>query len=351
MSASRHAIAAVLVSSALFGASTPFARALVGDVSPMWLAALLYCGSGVGLSAVLLVRRRRGGAGPAIARADVGWLAGAIVAGGIAAPLLFTTGLARTSGATASLLLNLETVLTVVLAWFAFGEHRNARVVLGMTLIVGGCVVLGWPGADAAAQAASAGAPWIVLACACWAIDNNLTRRVAANDATAIAAAKGCVGGAVNLALAAALEPTLPAPAPALAAAVVGFLGYGVSLVLFVISLRELGVARASAYYGSAPFFGVAAAFALLHEPPDGRFAVALPLMAIGVWLHLTERHRHTHTHEVLTHTHPHRHDGHHRHAHAFEWDGTEPHVHPHTHEPLVHAHRHTPDLHHRHGH
>ncbi len=350
MSTAHRAIAYVLVSSALFGASTAFARALAGDVSPMWLAALLYAGSGIGLSAVLLVRPRRD-AGPRIARADIGWLAGAIVAGGIVAPVLFTTGLARTSGATASLLLNLEIVFTVALAWFAFGEHRNARVVIGMALIIAGCAVLGWPGVDAAAGAASAGAPWIVLACASWAIDNNLTRRVAANDATAIAAAKGCVGGAVNLALAATLEPSVPSPAHALAAGVVGFVGYGVSLVLFVVSLRALGVARASAYYGSAPFFGVAAAFVLLNEPLDARFAIALPLMAIGVWLHLTERHGHAHAHEAQTHTHPHSHDEHHRHGHAFEWDGTEPHVHAHTHESLVHAHGHTPDLHHRHGH
>jgi len=189
----RRAIAAVTVSSALFGASTAFARALVGEMSPMWLAALLYAGSGIGLLAVLVIRRRRDGT-PRIARPDIGWLAGAIVAGGVVAPILFTTGLARTSGAAASLLLNLEIVFTVALAWFAFGEHRNARVVVGMALIIGGCIVLGWPGAKAAAGAQSAGAPLVALACFCWAIDNNLTRRVAANDATAIAAAKGCAG-------------------------------------------------------------------------------------------------------------------------------------------------------------
>lgn len=346
-----RAIAAVGLSAALFGASTPLARALTAGVSPLWLAALLYAGSGIGLALVLLVQRARGTSRPRIARGDLGFLAGAIVVGGVIAPVLFTTGLARTSGATASLLLNLETVFTVALAWFVFREHRNARVVGGMALIVAGCTLLAWPGSDSDVRATSAGAAWIMLACLGWAIDNNLTRRVSANDATSIAAAKGLVGGSVNATIAFLSGAPIPAAVDAIATGAVGFAGYGVSLVLFVVALRELGIARASAYYGAAPFAGVAVAFLVLSEPADARFWAALPLMALGVWLHLTERHGHAHAHESQTHTHPHRHDEHHRHAHEFDWDGREPHAHAHTHDPLVHAHPHAPDLHHRHDH
>jgi hypothetical protein len=136
-----------------------------------------------------------------------------------------------------------------------------------------------------------------------------------------------------------------------LGAAGVGFFGYGASLVLFVVALRELGTARASAYYGVAPFVGVAVAFGLLGERPDPMFWGAVVLMALGVWLHLTERHGHPHAHDALAHTHPHTHDDHHRHEHAFVWDGQEPHTHPHVHDVLTHTHPHAPDLHHRHEH
>ena len=341
----------VFLSATLFGASTPFARLLIGDLDPLWLAGLLYAGSGLGLS-TLLALRQAGAAGThqrvtGIPRSDFRWLALSIVAGGIVAPVLFTFGLLTTPGATASLLLNLETVLTVAIAWFVFREHRNARVVTGMALIVAAGVLLaGTPGSGG-----GSGALLIALACLCWAIDNNSTRRVAGNDAMLIAAAKGLAGGAVNIGLALLLAGPVPSAPSALAAATVGFFGYGLSLTLFVVALRELGTARASAYYGVAPFVGVGVAFLLLGERADGAFWVAAGLMALGVWLHLTERHGHIHSHEALAHTHAHRHDAHHRHEHAFAWDGHEPHRHPHEHEPLAHAHPHAPDLHHRHEH
>jgi drug/metabolite transporter (DMT)-like permease len=347
----RPGIAPALVAAILFGSSTPLARALVGAIDPAWLAGCLYAGSGLGLSVIFVLRRasrRTQGVAP-LTRRDVPWLTATILSGGIAAPLLFTFGLRDTAGATASLLLNLETVLTVALAWFAFREHYSARVVIGMVLIVAACALLGW--GERELSSAGRGAPLIALACLGWALDNNLTRKISGSDALAIAMAKGLCGGAVNLALAATLAGPAPQVLTAVGAGVVGFLGYGVSLVLFVVALRELGTARASAYYATAPFFGVAIAFTVLAERPERTFWLALPLIALGVWLHLSERHGHGHAHEALVHDHPHAHDEHHRHTHDFAWDGTEPHAHPHAHEPVTHAHAHTPDLHHRHGH
>jgi len=166
-----------------------------------------------------------------------------------------------------------------------------------------------------------------------------------------IAGTKGLVAGITNVGLALALGARLPAPALTAAALGVGFVGYGVSLVLFVVALRGLGSARTGAYFSTAPFVGAAIAIAAFGEPVSWQFWLAAGLMATGVWLHLTEVHEHEHVHEALTHTHAHRHDAHHRHEHAFAWDGREPHTHEHTHEPLVHRHPHYPDVHHRHGH
>jgi len=341
----RTAIACALLSAALFGASTPLAKLLLGTTDPLLLASLLYLGAGIGLAGWLVPR----GGLARIARADVPWLAAAIFAGGVVGPACLMFGLARTDGATASLLLNLEAMLTAAIAWIVFRENVDWRVFAGMVAIVAGGVVLSF---DEVPKAQSLlGVALIAAACLAWALDNNLTRRVSGADAATIACAKGLVAGTVNLALALATGASLPAPAVLASAAAVGFAGYGVSLVLFIIALRGLGTARTSAYFSVGPFFGAAVAIALLQERPGALFWSAAALMAFGVWLHLRERHGHEHAHESMEHEHPHVHDEHHRHEHAFAWDGVEPHVHPHLHEGLVHTHPHYPDLHHRHRH
>ena len=344
----RAAIAYALASAALFGASTPLAKLLVGEVAPLALAGLLYLGSGIGLFVWLLMRARREAA-PSLSRADWPWLAGAIAAGGIAGPALLMFGLARSDGATASLLLNLESVFTASIAWMVFRENVDRRVFLGMAAIVAGGVVLSW---DELPRAGGLAGPLLIAAaCLLWAIDNNLTRRVSGGDAVTIAGMKGLVAGSVNLSLALLQGASLPGAGLLASAAAVGFFGYGISLVFFVVALRNLGTARTGAYFSVAPFFGAALALLVLRESPSSAFWVAAGLMALGVWLHLTERHEHAHVHEPMEHTHPHVHDEHHRHDHAFAWDGREPHTHPHAHRRLAHRHPHYPDLHHRHDH
>jgi len=335
----------------LFGASTPLAKLLVGDIGPLLLAGLLYLGSGLGLGALLLVRRLRDPQAARemrIPRRELPWLLGAILFGGALGPALLMWGLAQTDGATASLLLNVEGVLTASLAWLVFKENADRRIVLGMLAIVAGGVLLSWqPGATSS----SAGALFILAACLCWAIDNNLTRKVSTNDAMLVACVKGLVAGGCNTALAWAAGAALPG-APAVASSLlVGFFGYGLSLTLFVIGLRGLGAARTGAYFSVAPLFGVAISLALWPRVPEPLFWAAAGLMALGVWLHVRERHQHEHTHEPLEHSHRHRHDEHHRHPHAFEWSGDEPHAHAHRHAVLTHKHPHYPDIHHRHLH
>lgn len=338
-------VPAALGAALLFGAGTPLAKLLLHDVGPWLLAGLLYLGSGLGL---LLYRRLRCAPRVRLARDEVPWLAGAILAGGVLAPVLLMLGLAAMPAAGASLLLNAEGVFTALLAWFVFRENVDRRIALGMAAIVAGALVLSWPG-----EISFAG--WrptltVLGACLAWAVDNNLTRKLALNDATWIAAIKGLVAGTVNLALAFWLGASLPSVPNLAAAMAVGFLAYGVSLALFVVGLRHLGTARTGAYFSVAPFFGAALALAL-GEAVTLPLLLAGALMAVGVWLHLTERHEHAHEHAGMIHAHTHVHDAHHRHDHDFAWDGVEPHAHPHTHAPLRHEHAHFPDSHHRHRH
>jgi drug/metabolite transporter (DMT)-like permease len=344
------AVVVALAAALLFGASTPFAKQLLRDVSPVLLAGLLYLGSGIGLGIIRLVLDR-GWRTPSMSRHEWSWLMLAIGFGGVLGPLALMLGLMTTSAATASLLLNLEAVLTAVIAWVVFHENTDRRVVLGMLAIVAGAVLLAWPDPSQRAGRLGWGALLIAGACLCWALDNNFTRKVSATDALFLAGIKGTVAGIVNTGIALALGAALPAMSSISEAMVVGLLGYGVSLVLFVLALRGLGTARTGAYFSTAPFLGAAIAILAFGDHASMRFWVAAALMAVGVWLHLSERHEHMHTHEAITHTHRHVHDIHHQHTHDFPWDGTEPHTHPHTHEPITHSHRHYPDIHHQHKH
>lgn len=338
-----------LVAAALFGASTPIARLLGLSVSPVLLAGLLYLGSGLGL-ALLRTARDKGWRNPQLPRGEWPWLLGAIVFGGMLGPVALMFGLSRTTGATASLLLNLESVLTAVLAWVVFKENADRRIVVGMLAIVAGGLVLAWP-TQGLGNSDVSGPLLVAAACLCWAIDNNLTRKVSASDALFIAGSKGLIAGVVNTALALWLGAQLPSSASAAGALLLGFLGYGVSLVLFVLALRGLGSARTGAYFSTAPFLGAAIAILLLGEPVAWTFCLAAALMALGVWIHLAEHHAHEHTHVRQQHAHRHVHDEHHQHEHGFDWDGTQPHSHPHEHLPLRHTHAHFPDIHHRHSH
>lgn len=338
-----------LLAAALFGASTPFAKLLVGELPPILLAGLLYLGSGIGLTLVRLIRD--GGWKPAgLARSEWPWLLGAILFGGVLGPVALLFGLMTTSGSTSSLLLNLEAVLTAVIAWVVFKENAGRRIVLGMVVIVAGGVVLSWPTAE------TGGSSWIgpfavAVACLCWAIDNNLTRKVSASDAFFIASTKGLIAGAVNTLIAVSLGATLPGTGIMLATMTVGLLGYGISLILFVLALRGLGTARTGAYFSTAPFIGAMVALALLGESTTLPFWLATGLMGWGVWLHLTEHHEHGHKHEPMEHSHRHIHDQHHQHLHDFQWDNDKPHDHRHRHVAVAHKHPHYPDIHHRHAH
>ena len=335
---------AALGAALLFGAGTPFAKLLLGPVSPWLLAGLLYLGSGIGLA----IWRAASRAGTnRLQVAEAGWLAGAVIAGGMIAPALLMWGLVNMPASGASLLLNAEGVLTALIAWFVFRENFDRRIALGMALIVAGALVLAWPEEMAFGSAAPSLA--VVGACFFWAIDNNLTRKVALLDASFIAMTKGLVAGAVNTSIALLLGSTLPPLATALAAATVGLMSYGVSLMLFVIALRYLGTARTGAYFSTAPFAGAVIAIVGMGEPVTRDLLIAGALMGLGVWLHLTERHEHMHAHEPLEHDHEHDHDEHHRHEHSQPVAEGARHSHWHRHEPMTHTHAHYPDSHHQH--
>jgi drug/metabolite transporter (DMT)-like permease len=337
-----------LTSAALFGLSTPLAKILLGNLSPWTLASLLYLGSGFGLALIMLLRRSTTQTEAKLVKQDLPWLAGTVLFGGVIGPVVLLLGLGTTDAASASLLLNLEAVFTLLLAWMIFREHVDTKLFVGAAAIVLGALLLSWQGG---LGNASFGMILIALACLSWAIDNNLTRKISTVDPFILASTKGIIAGTVNAVLAYTMSASLPALPIIASALLLGFVSYGLGLVLFIIALRHLGTARTGAYYGTAPFIGALAAAVLLATPLTPILVIAGLLMALGAWLHLSEQHVHDHDHEILDHDHKHIHDDHHQHAHEPDHPSNEPHSHAHHHDKLVHGHAHWPDLHHRHGH
>ncbi len=338
-----------LIAAVLFGLSTPFTKLLLGTTSPTLMAGLLYLGSGIGLGCWYLITKERSrGREPGLSRSDYSWLACAIVFGGIAAPILLLFGLSQTTAYSASLLLNLEGVLTAVIAWRFFKEHWNRRVLVGMVCITAGGVLLS---SGSLNERALLGNLAVAGACFCWAIDNNMTRNISAANPVQIAALKGLIAGTCNVILGLVVGASMPPVAAVATIVVLGLCTYGISLVFYIISLRSIGTARTGAYFSTAPFVGAVVSWLLLHEPFMANSGLAAILMAAGVWLHLTEDHEHHHHHMEMTHEHSHAHDDHHQHEHRSDDPAGEPHSHVHVHQAVTHKHPHYPDLHHRHSH
>lgn len=340
-----------LIAALLFGASAPIAKLLLGEVEPIPLAAFLYLGSGIGLLGIKLFQRinQQGINDEAqVEKSDFKWLLGAIVAGGVAAPITLLFSLKNTPAATASLLLNFEGVATTLIAFFAFKESISRRAWWAIALITVASIFLSIN--LNAEWGFSLGALGIIAACVLWGVDNNFTRNISAKDPLVIVTIKGLGAGSFSLIMALFLGNNLPSWEVILGALVLGSLSYGASIVLFIHAMRGLGAARTSALFSTAPIAGIVLSILIFQEFPSWLFIIALPIMVIGAFLLVNDEHEHHHIHEMVIHEHSHIHDdGHHEHEH--DGDFAKKHSHVHTHNELTHSHHHMPDLHHRHVH
>lgn len=338
-----------LGSALLFGASTPASKFLLADMSPLWLAGLLYAGAAVAVAPRAL---RRLPARTSLHRRDVLRLAGAVVFGGILGPVLLLTGLSMASAASVSLWLNLETVATAVLARLFFKEHLTRHAWLAVGLVMAASAILSSGAADDGAGSGGAAVAWVALACLAWGLDNNLTALIDRFTPAQVTFAKGVAAACVNLTIASRLEQQ-PATGWAVGGAlVVGALSYGVSLLLYVAGAQQLGATRSQLVFSTAPAWGLGLSWLVLGEQLAPAHLVAAALMGLAVWLWYHEQHTHLHVHAAITHHHLHRHDdGHHTHTHGAAVDPGAWHTHEHSHEDTEHQHAHRPDIHHRHDH
>jgi len=346
-------IASALVAALLFGVTTPVAKVLLTDAGPVILAGLLYLGTGIVLfiyrKIVPLLSSDLRISESGLSRSEIPYLAGAVVAGGILGPVFLMMGLTSLPAGTASLMLNGELVITLLLAVLLFHEPVDKRTLSAILLVLVGGLLISWD--PDAASGLSYGAVLVLLACIAWGIDNNLTRKIADRDPTFIVMVKGLTAGIVTVLIGLLFGESLPVSSIIPVILIVGAAGYGLSLLLFIYGLRSLGTTRTVSLFATAPFIGLITAPGITGEMPGLLVIAAGFLMAGGVLLILTEKHTHLHLHRMIAHDHRHFHDdGHHDHLHDDEFE-FQAHAHDHVHEMVEHDHSHTPDTHHFHEH
>lgn len=339
----------IIISASLFGISTPLAKILVKDISPVALAGFLYLGAFAGLSLYsAVIKTESDKKAVSLERKDFPWLAGAILTGGIIGPISMMMGLRLVSGFSASLLLNLEGIATAIIAVFFFKENAGKRLWLALICMIIAGIFLTWDPTQGRFNIV--GPLFIIFAMVCWGIDNNLTRSISDKDPVQISKIKGFVAGTISLSLALFLGIRISLDFTIAFALLLGSFSYGISLVFFIKALEGLGSSRTGAFFSFAPFIGAIASLIILREWIGWVMFPAAGLMLIGVWLICSEKHLHTHLHKTVIHTHLHNHrDMHHLHEHSGAFH--EPHTHEHTHIELSHIHVHWPDTHHRHEH
>ena len=338
-----------LAGSALFASGVPLSKFLLKTADPVLFAGLCYFASGAGLSVFSLTQDRNSQEAP-LAKKDWPWLAGSILCGGIIAPVLLMKGLALSPNASrAAILFTSEIIFTALLAWAVFKEHISTRVWLAALLVAAGAAALS--GDSGIPHGFNKGLLLVVAACFVWGFDNNFTTRLSGKNPATVGIWKGLCAGTFNMALAlhgGAHWPSLPV---LLGAGITGFVAYGLSLLMFIKGMRELGAARSAAIFGTNPFVSSLLSIIFLHEPLSWGFAAAFGLNGAAAAALFTERHEHEHVHGLIAHNHLHTHEEHHKHEHPAGTDTTKPHSHQHIHGHLVHTHDHMPDEHHRHSH
>jgi len=354
MSQSRNIpVLQALLAAVLFGSSTPISKLLLSDVDPVPLAGILYLGSGIGAALLLLFKKfdpvsKKKEAN--LSLTDIPWMIGAVFAGGVAAPIILLFSLQVTPAASASLLLNFESVATTIIAMIVFKEAVDKRILMAMISITLASILLSWDGNNN--WGLSIGALGILGACFFWGMDNNFTRKISAKNPLSLVAIKGIGAGSFSLILALILRKPLPGIEIILLAALIGFVCYGISIALFIRAMRSLGASRTSTLFGAAPFVGMSLSIVIFNMVPNGLFWATIPLLLAGMYLMFSEQHDHTHKHEPDEHEHCHMHpDSHHIHEHENEVAFEGEHSHWHMHEELEHCHSHTPDIHHWHDH
>ncbi len=273
-----------ILAAALYAINSPFSKLLLDYMPSTLMAGFLYLGAGLGMGAVAVFRkiRRAERTEEKITRVDLPYTLMMILLD-IAAPIFLLLGLSYTTAANASLLNNFEIVATALIALMIFGEKISARLWTGIAFVFVSCALLSFE--DISSLRFSVGSIFILLACLCWGIENNCTRRLSSKDPLEIVLLKGIFSGTGSVIIGFIIGERITHVWSIFAVLAVGCVAYGFSIFVYVYAQRMLGAARTSAYYAISPFVGVLLSLVIFRSLPPYTFFTALVLMAVGAWL------------------------------------------------------------------
>lgn len=343
------AIIFAVLAAALYAISSPVSKLLLREIPPKLMASFLYLGAGLGLFIVGFIKHKKYSeqSEARLTKKELPFTLGMVVLD-IAAPIFLMIGLTMTTPANVSLLNNFEIVATTLIALLIFKESISKRLWIAIFFITVSSTILSVE--DISSFSFSYGSIFVLLACICWGLENNCTRKLSIKDPLEVVVVKGFGSGLGSLIIALSLGDRINSMTYVLIALLLGFFAYGLSIFFYIYAQRDLGAAKTSAYYAIAPFIGVGLSLIIFREIPSLSFFIALIIMIIGTYFASTEEHNHEHSHTAITHEHSHSHeDGHHNHFHDKTIIGK--HNHFHTHEERTHSHKHSLDIHHNHAH
>ena len=279
----RRGIPLALAAGVLFGLSAPLSKLIVASMEPVALAGALYLGAFIAASVGRLLGVTRGLQSTPLRRRDAPFVVIMVSVGGVLAPMLLMYGVRAATGFTASLLLNLEGATTSLIAWSLFRERVTLRVWGAVALMTAAGVLL--TGIVTGARASILGPLLILGAAIGWGVDNNVSARLSHCDPLVLISIKGLAAGLFSSGLSWAMSASLPAARDLLAGLGVGCVSYGVSLVLFVLSLKAMGAARTGAFFAVGPLAGALLSLAIFRGTFTWMMGLALVLTAGSIWL------------------------------------------------------------------
>ena len=291
-------ISFAILAAALYAISSPVSKLLLKEIPPTLMAAFLYLGAGLGMSIVGFIKHKKykEKTEARLTKQELPFTIGMVILD-IAAPIFLMIGLTMTTSANVSLLNNFEIVTTSLIALFIFKESISKRLWGAISLITLSSIILSVE--DMSSFSFSFGSIFVLLACICWGLENNCTRKLSVKDPLEIVIIKGFGSGIGSLLIAWALGEQTSNILYIIAALLLGFFAYGLSIFFYIYAQRDLGAARTSAYYAIAPFIGVGLSLMIFREIPTLSFVIALVIMVAGTYFASTEVHHDNHSHNL----------------------------------------------------
>lgn len=273
------AIFYAIVAAAFYALNVPCSKILLGHVSPVFMAGLLYIGAGFGVGILYLFHIKHEPQSERLDRNDFPYTLGMVLLD-IVAPILLMFGVKYGTSSNASLLGNFEIVATTLIAFFIFRERVSLCLWLAILFITASSFILSFENIQDFNF--SIGSIFVLGATICWGLENNCTRKISDKSTYQIVTIKGLCSGLGSIAVSIATNEINFAVKYIPQALLLGFVAYGLSIFTYIRAQKYLGAAKTSAFYAIAPFIGVLFSILLLDEKITLQNTVAFLVMIIG---------------------------------------------------------------------